>query len=378
MPKINHHDDTMLTYLNKSHIKETLGWNSIEYRRKADVLSDMRARKIDVCMENIDTTVLKKYNTLSDAPREPADTFAARYAIESRNHHYLSSNPITIESWTADIARKSLQLSDSSERSVSTSSYSSSSTSLREPQSSPSILLRSPPHRRQSLYSATRKSNSHVLNETSSSSSATSSSSAPTLSNNNNIPEQVGENNVDLAIFSRSRDNDTSTRFSIPTKKRKINSLIAQHVRLLSVTQQSSLKILDSGAGISGVGQQWQMKDLSQASEVTIQGAFCEPMKPTVQGLLGPDMLQAVLVPGIKDDIYSLCQLLQPNHRTGTTAKIAIFTENEAIVMTSESCQSLIKEATQQGSQTHVADQIGGIYVLRNLTTTLATMSAPH
>ena len=61
-------------------------------------------------------------------------------------------------------------------------------------------------------------------------------------------------------------------------------------------------------------------------------------MKPTVQGLLGPDMLQAVLVPGMKDDIYSLCQLLQPNRRTGTTAKIAIFTENGAIVMTSESC----------------------------------------
>ena len=104
MPQINHHDDTMLTYLNKSHIKEPLGWNSVEYRPKTDILSDMRARKIDVCneyMENIDTPVLKKYNTVSDAPREPADTFAARYAIESRNHRYLSSryissNPVSV------------------------------------------------------------------------------------------------------------------------------------------------------------------------------------------------------------------------------------------------------------------------------------------
>ena len=104
------------------------------------------------------------------------------------------------------------------------------------------------------------------------------------------------------------------------------------------MTQHSSLKILDSGAGISGVGHQWKVTDLSQASEVTIQGAVGEPMKPTVQGLLGPDMLRAVLVPGMKDNIYSLCQLLQRNRRTGTTAKIAIFTENGAIVMTSESC----------------------------------------
>ena len=77
------------------------------------------------------------------------------------------------------------------------------------------------------------------------------------------------------------------------------------------MTQQPSLQILNSGAGISGVGQQWKMTDISQASDVTIQGAFGEPMKPTVQGLLGHDKLPAVLVPGMKDNIYSLCQLLQ-------------------------------------------------------------------
>ena len=45
----------------------------------------MRARKIDVCneyLENVDTPVLKKYNTLSDVLREPADTFGARHAFE--------------------------------------------------------------------------------------------------------------------------------------------------------------------------------------------------------------------------------------------------------------------------------------------------------
>ena len=118
------------------------------------------------------------------------------------------------------------------------------------------------------------------------------------------------------------------------------------------------------------------MSDISASSEVTIQGAFGDPMKPTVQGLLGPDKLQAVLVPGMKDDIHSLCQLLQPNHRTGTSAKIEVFTENGAIVMTSESCQSLIQEAIRTGSQNHIADQVGGIYVLRNAPTSLASLSS--
>ena len=82
----------------------------------------------------------------------------------------------------------------------------------------------------------------------------------------------MGEYNEDLAVFSRSRESDPTTRFSTPTKRTRMNSLIAQHVRLLSVTQQSSLRILDSGADISGVGEQWKMSDISASSEVTIQG----------------------------------------------------------------------------------------------------------
>ena len=118
------------------------------------------------------------------------------------------------------------------------------------------------------------------------------------------------------------------------------------------------------------------MTDISQASDFTIQGAFGDPMRPSVQGLLGPDKLPAVLVPGMKDDMYSLCQILQPNHKTGTPSRIAIFTENGAIIMTSESCQSIIEKAIMQGSQTHIADQVGGIYVLRKTLTHVATLSS--
>ena len=39
MPRVNHHADTILTYLSRSHIKEQLGWNSAEYRRKTDKLT---------------------------------------------------------------------------------------------------------------------------------------------------------------------------------------------------------------------------------------------------------------------------------------------------------------------------------------------------
>ena len=42
---------------------------------------------------------------------------------------------------------------------------------------------------------------------------------------------------------------------------------------MLPIQQQQSLRILDPGAGISGVGQQWKITDtdIEQAPEVTIQ-----------------------------------------------------------------------------------------------------------
>ena len=83
MPYITHHDDTKLTYLATPTIRDTIGCSSIKYNRKTSKLSDLRARKIGVeneYIENIDTPIAKRYNKLSDVPREPVDTFANRYA----------------------------------------------------------------------------------------------------------------------------------------------------------------------------------------------------------------------------------------------------------------------------------------------------------
>ena len=85
----------------------------------------------------------------------------------------------------------------------------------------------------------------------------------------------------------------------------------------------------------------------------------------TVQEFLGPDKLPAVLVPGMRDDIYSLSGILRANEHTGSPGKVAILTESEAVILKSESCQELLQQAIHQGTSTHVADQVDGIYVLR-------------
>ena len=92
----------------------------------------------------------------------------------------------------------------------------------------------------------------------------------------------------------------------------------------------------------------------------------------TVQGFLGPDMLPAVLVAGMRDEIYSLSSLLCAKEHTGSPGKVAIFTESGAVILESDSCQELLQQAIHQGSQTHV----DGIYVLRPASMT--TMAHVH
>ena len=116
--------------------------------------------------------------------------------------------------------------------------------------------------------------------------------------------------------------------------------------------------ILDSGAGISGFGEQCKLIDISRMSSMSIQGAFGDSMRPLLQGLLGREKLPAVLVPGMKDDIYSLSGLGNSNGATGAKDIVAIF-------LTDDSCKEAILSAIRDGEKTHTADQVDGIYILR-------------
>ena len=67
----------------------------------------------------------------------------------------------------------------------------------------------------------------------------------------------------------------------------------------------------------------------------------------------------------MKDNIYSLSGLLNSNGATGARDKVAIFTKNGAIVLIADSCKEAILLAIHNGEKTHTADQVDGIYVLR-------------
>ena len=53
----------------------------------------------------------------------------------------------------------------------------------------------------------------------------------------------------------------------------------------------------------------------------------------------------------------------------------AIFTKNGAIILTADSCKEDILSAIRDGEMTHTADQVDGIYVLRQ---DMSVPTSPH
>ena len=115
---------------------------------------------------------------------------------------------------------------------------------------------------------------------------------------------------ITAPVSSSTTAEDNPTAYDGPdlttVKFRRMNTFTARQNIIMAAAQHVPAKmILDSGAGISGVGEQWKLTDISRMSSMSIQGAFGDSMRPSIQGLLGREKLPAVLVPGMKDDIYA-------------------------------------------------------------------------
>ena len=341
MPNIEHIADSSISSILDNSIKTPSTFNSNEDYERYFTLKNRKYSVEAEYLENVRTPTHKSYQTLDLVPRLPRDDFYIRYGNESRIHQFLSKYPDRITTWTEDINR-----SNNITYHINNSTFASSTLSPSSDSSASSKTAKA-----SSSTSSSDSENLEYPPATIPTSLSTPSSSLP-------VP------NMDTAILAQERRH--ITKYATPTKKPRMDLLMANDInRMMSVHARSSLQILDSGAGISGVGEQWKMTDISRSSTYSVQGAFGEPMTPTVQGFLGPDKLPAILVPGMRDDINSLGSILRANEHTGSPGKVAIFTESGAVILKSAFCQELLQQAIHQGTQTHVADQVDGIYVLR-------------
>ena len=74
-------------------------------------------------------------------------------------------------------------------------------------------------------------------------------------------------------------------------------------------TAQASITIIDSGASRSGTSDQSQLHSITAVSGVQISGAFGNTVQPTASGILIDLNLEALIVPGMSDQLVSVSQV---------------------------------------------------------------------
>ena len=144
--------------------------------------------------------------------------------------------------WTEDIKRSNNITNDINNCTLASSTLSPSSDSSAK-------------FKTAKAYSSTSSSDSESSSEHSESPPATIPTSLPTPSPSLPVP------NMDIALLAWERR--YMTKYATPTKKPRMNLLMASNIkRMMSVHARSSLQILDSDAGISGVGEQWKNRHI--------------------------------------------------------------------------------------------------------------------
>ena len=232
MPNIEHISDSNIPSILDINIKTPSTFHSNEDYERYFTFKNRKYSIEAEYIENVRTPTHKSYQSLDLVPRSPRDDFYIRYGNESRIHEFLSKYPNRIMTWTEDIIRSN-DIANNSNKPILASStlspYSDSSANSRTAKA----------------YSSPSESDSDSSDSphpTIPTSVSTSSSSLP-------IP------NMDVTLLAQERRH--VTKYSTPTKKPRMNLLMASDIkRMMTVHARSSLQILDSGAGISGVGSQ--------------------------------------------------------------------------------------------------------------------------
>ena len=106
-----------------------------------------------------------------------------------------------------------------------------------------------------------------------------------------------------------------------PVKFRRMKTFNARQNIIMAAAQHEPAKmILDSDAGISGVGEQWKLTDISRMSSMSIQGAFGDSMRPSIQGLL-PTRFHYLQLNISMDSMADILSLVSIDYRTHLTSR---------------------------------------------------------
>ena len=105
-----------------------------------------------------------------------------------------------------------------------------------------------------------------------------------------------------------------------------------------TVTNKTS--IFDTGASRSGTSDSSILKNICKCENVSVQGAFGPPFKPSLKGTLGPLELDTLIIPGMSETLLSVYQICNGGSKNFQCT--AIFTTEGCRVFRTDSVREVL------------------------------------
>lgn len=129
----------------------------------------------------------------------------------------------------------------------------------------------------------------------------------------------------------------------------------------ISVFKEEDNIIFDSGASMSGTGNESMLDNKGKCDAISIAPAFGEPIRSSVSGTMGAFKLPTLLIKEMKNQtIVSVSQLAKRGH-------ICVFTNRGFRVFTAESAMKAMSLLATSGKEVMRGAEKDGLYVIPSL-----------
>ena len=96
----------------------------------------------------------------------------------------------------------------------------------------------------------------------------------------------------------------SKTQFYIDDDYDKINIFksceLNSSLKVAKYNELNDISLFDTGASRSGTNNKNKLINLHKCNNITVQGAFGQPFRPSLKGKMGPLELETVVIPDIR------------------------------------------------------------------------------
>ena len=125
-------------------------------------------------------------------------------------------------------------------------------------------------------------------------------------------------------------------------------------------SHSNDIALFDTGASRSGTNDESKLKNIEKCSNITVQGAFGPPFRPSLKGRMGPLGLETVIIPEMNETLLSVYQIC--NGGTKGFQCISVFSTEGCRIFKFESVREALKLMHDHGIEIMRGTCKNGLY----------------